>query len=270
MTSGRSTDSLRHHFEVEREIARRLMAADREGRREIYRTMYDELFERVPDHPRLTRRSDPARTEAANREKMAWLAPFLRDGMVVGEFAPGDCMFARSLAPRVERIIGIDISDQRGPVDFPDNFELMVYDGYELPLSDDLLDLMFSDQLLEHLHPEDTKHHLELVRSKLRPGGCYLIRTPHALTGPHDISKHFSEYPEGFHLKEWTYTELIRLLKQVGFRRVRTYISIRSRARRLPKLYFNAVEFLLKPLPRGLQRSLGHVLLKQVLLTATK
>ena len=32
----------------------------------------------------------------------------------------------------------------------------------------------------------------------LTAGGVYLIRTPHAFTGPHDVSKYFCDEPEGF------------------------------------------------------------------------
>src|SRR5690606_1168344 len=44
----RTLESVWHHFEVEHGIAARLMAADREGRKRIYATMYDELFAQVP------------------------------------------------------------------------------------------------------------------------------------------------------------------------------------------------------------------------------
>ena len=80
----------------------------------------------------------------------------------------------------------------------------MVYDGYTLPLDDACHDVVFSDQLIEHLHPEDTELHFGLVHRLLAPGGTYLFRTPHALCGPHDVSRWFSDTPQGFHLKEWT------------------------------------------------------------------
>ena len=43
------------------------------------------------------------------------------------------------------------------------------------------------------ISPGDVGNHLELTRRVLKPGGVYLIRTPHAYTGPHDISMYFSE-----------------------------------------------------------------------------
>ena len=98
----------------------------------------------------------------------------------------------------------------------PRNFELIVYDGYELPIPDNTIDVVFSDQLIEHFHPDDTLFHFRLVRRILKPGGVYVFRTPHGFSGPHDISQYFCHSAKGFHLKEWTYVELSRLLHQVG------------------------------------------------------
>lgn len=51
----RTRKQVENHYLVEKAIAERLKAASREERRLIYSTTYDELFARVPDHPRLTR-----------------------------------------------------------------------------------------------------------------------------------------------------------------------------------------------------------------------
>jgi len=56
----RSLEQLRNHFEVEKGLADQLRAATREERTLLFRTMYDTLFSKVPDHPRLERQHDPA------------------------------------------------------------------------------------------------------------------------------------------------------------------------------------------------------------------
>src|SRR5712692_8694627 len=58
--TGRSRDDLYRHYEIERELADQLRAAPPELRKELYRTVYNELFRRVPDHPQLTRKHDAA------------------------------------------------------------------------------------------------------------------------------------------------------------------------------------------------------------------
>jgi SAM-dependent methyltransferase len=274
---GRSLDQLRHHFFVEKAIADRLRAASREERTALYAHMYADLFTQVPDHPRLTQREDEALTRQAVVSKLRIVGRFLRPATVFLEFGAGDCRFAAEVCRRVQRVIAVDISDQSGQVaDRPDNFQLIVYDGDNLALGDEIADTVFSDQLIEHLHPEDTRLHFELVRRLLQPGGQYVFRTPHAFTGPHDISMYFSDAPEGFHLKEWTYTELDGLLGELGFRRMyalwRPYGLWRFKAayRPLPIAYCRAVERCLASFRQPIRKRLARWLLRELCLVAVK
>ena len=61
----RARDLLRQHYEVERELSDRLRHATREERRSLYGQVYDELYQRVPHHPQLTRKSSDELTNAA-------------------------------------------------------------------------------------------------------------------------------------------------------------------------------------------------------------
>jgi SAM-dependent methyltransferase len=221
--NGRSLDRLRHHFEVERELAQRLRNSTREQRAELYKTLYDELFKRVPDHPRLTRRETPESVQKAITARMNLLRPLLQNVETFLEFAPGDCRLAFEVAKYVKQVYGVDISDQSGSEKKPQNFTLLVYDGYNLNIPENSIDLAFSYQFLEHLHPDDVELHLQTAFRILKPGAGYLISTPHAFSGPHDISRYFSDTPQGFHLKEWTYRELVTLAKKVGFSGVFAY-----------------------------------------------
>ena len=49
---GRTHQQVWNHYQVERVIADRLRSFTVEDRKRIFPTMYDELFDRVPDHPR--------------------------------------------------------------------------------------------------------------------------------------------------------------------------------------------------------------------------
>ncbi|NJO88112.1 MAG: class I SAM-dependent methyltransferase [Chloroflexia bacterium] len=100
---------------------------------------------------------------------------------------------------------------------------LVIYDGYQLNHPLNSVDLIYSNQLIEHFHPDETKDHFRLVFSLLKPSGAYVFKTPHRFSGPWDVSRYFSNTPKGFHLKEWTYTELIQLAKNTGFKRVTAY-----------------------------------------------
>ncbi len=165
--------------------------------------MYDELFKKVPDHPRLTKQEDPSTITKMKKSKLKLIKRFIDKSSIFVEFGPGDCLFAINLCNHVKFVYGVDISDQiRDSDNLPDNFKLIIYDGYNLQMPENSCDVVFSDQLIEHLHPEDIEFHFEMVRKILKPQGVYMFRTPHRFLGPHDISRFFSDEAEGFHLKE--------------------------------------------------------------------
>ena len=53
----------------------------------------------------------------------------------------------------------------------PNNLKLTIYDGYNLELQESSVDVVFSDQLIEHLDPEDVRLHFALVKRILKPQG---------------------------------------------------------------------------------------------------
>jgi hypothetical protein len=248
--ANRTPGQIVNHYLVEKEIADRLKRADREERKKIYAGMYNELFAKVPDHPRLTGVRDPASLAAHNRKKLALVEPFVNRATVFVEFAPGDCTFAYLVCERAHQVVGVDISSQAAKSGaIPDNFTLHIYDGYRLDLADDFADVAFSDQFIEHLHPDDVDHHFRLAKAVLKLGGSYILRTPHAFHGPFDISEYFSDIPQGFHLKEWTYMELGERLRALGFFAWHGGMRRRGRYRELPFGLFTGTEKMIGWLP---------------------
>ena len=269
LPGNRTLEQITNHYEVEKAIANRLRQATREERKSIYRTMYDELFVKVPDHPRLTRRENPNQTKRANKQKFRLVRKFINKETAFVEFAPGDCRFAKFMCPCVKSVYGIDISDQKGAIgDMPDNFCLKIYDGFDLSLPDNTADVVFSDQLLEHLHPEDTEAHFRLVQRILKPGGVYVFRTPHRYTGPRDISKYFSDEAEGFHLKEWTYAEMEQALNKNGFSSWSGYWFPRVILLKMPKSYFRFIEYIFNGLPARIRRYVSMIFVPNVTIVA--
>jgi SAM-dependent methyltransferase len=269
---GRSIEQVWRHYEMESQIARRLLQADRAERQRIFETMYADLFAAVPDHPRLTQRDTPATTVTANSRKWRWFGAFLNERSVALEFAPGDCEFCAFVAPRVQRLYGVDISDQRNPERrWPDNFELILYDGYDLSqIASDSIDVAFSNQFIEHLHPDDAEAHLLLVKRILKPGGRYVIRTPHRLSGPWDVSRYFSDVAEGFHLKEWTYTDLHATLRRLGYSRVRALWGKRNVAVDVPMPLYRGFESVAERMSRRNARRMARWLAPMVFCVAVK
>jgi len=264
----RTYEQVLRHYEVETRLARRLLDSTPEERGDILATMYDELFAEVPDHPRLQQRDTRAVSDAVVAEKERILGEFLRPGLRFGEFGAGDCRLGFRVADRVEEVVGIDISNQIGEAEVPANFRLVLYDGERVPLPDGSLDVMFSDQLLEHIHPDDTPGHFREIHRLLRPGGAYIFRTPHRFTGPHDVSKYFGDEACGFHLKEWTYREIADVARASGFDRLSARYAVRGRVTPWPLSGFQAAEALLEPLPAGVRRQLARVLIHEVFAVA--
>ncbi len=268
----RTLEQIENHYFVEKAIADRLKKSNRDERKLIFATMYDELFKQVPDHPRLTQRNSEWQTQIAMKSKMALIREFLNPSIVFVEFAPGDCKFALQVANQVKMVYAIDISDQRDEIDLiPRNFSLIVYDGYQLDeIDENSIDLVFSDQFIEHLHPEDTQVHFELVYKILKPGGKYIFRTDHAFTGPHDISQYFSNEPQGFHLKEWNFYEFNLLLDKLHFSKFSVIWKAKSIRLKLSYTNVQFCEKFLNLLPRRSKRFLTKYLLPSIVIVAIK
>jgi SAM-dependent methyltransferase len=128
------------------------------------------------------------------------------------------------------------------------------------------VDVAFSNQLMEHLHPDDAVAQLQGIARALRPGGVYLCLTPNRASGPHDISKSFDDVATGFHLKEYTFTELRGILRAAGFGSVRPYVATSRAHLYYPVLLVRACELFLSALPARLRRRLAPTFPFRVLL----
>lgn len=271
MAEPRSPERLRHHFEVERELASRMRASSREERTELFKTLYGELFERVPDHPRLTRRETPEESRRGVEKQLRLIRPHLGKDVTLLEIAPGDCRLGHAACEFCDRVIGVDISDQRASDDVsPENFELVVYDGYHLDLPDASVDIAFSYQFLEHLHPDDVDPHFEMIHRLLKPGGLYVFDTPHRYSGPHDVSRHFGDTLQCFHFQEWTYREMRALARRHGFQNTWMNRSGKEQRSVLANLANDRVESVTGMFPKKLRDIFSSRLFQSVCLTAQK
>jgi SAM-dependent methyltransferase len=265
----RTPERIRHHFEVERALALQMRQSTRKERTELFKTLYNQLFEKVPDHPRLTRRETPESSRRKVESQLRLLRPFLNKDTVFVEFAPGDCRLASAVAKEVRSVVGVDISDQRSEGEqFPSNLELIVYDGYELAVADASADVVFSYQFLEHLHPEDVDAHFAMVRRLLKSGGVYVFDTPHRYSGPHDVSRHFGNTLQCFHFQEWTYRDMRQLLARHGFSQSYVYRFGRPLSSRFLNLANNLAELAVGCLPAAVRQKISMRLFPSVTLAA--
>lgn len=261
-------EQLKKHYEIERELAERLRNSTKEERRELYSSVYDKLFERVPQHPQLTRKVNAKATTVAVARQMRLLRNYLRPELTFLEVGPGDCNLSFEVAKHVKGVYAVDVSAEiTKHRTYPKNFELIISDGCSIPIPQESIDIAYSNQLMEHLHPDDAFEQLQNVYKALAPGGLYICITPNRLSGPHDISMYFDEVATGLHLKEYTFNELDNLLREVGFSRVQAYISGKGIYLKCPLFLIKGCEKMVESLPFSLRRKISNILPFKAVLT---
>jgi len=130
------------------------------------------------------------------------------------------------LAPVARSVVGADVSEEaiayaRTRYAAP-NAEFVVADAAALPFADASFDTVCSFETLEHLPDRDG--YLAEVARVLRPGGAYLVSTPHA--------KRTTEHPDNpFHTVELDRDDFEALLRR-HFSTVELYGQHRRQTRR--------------------------------------
>lgn len=215
----RSLERLRAHYQLEVGLARRLMDAPKAQRLSAYGLTYDELFAGVPDHPQRTRLHSGDRSHLEAQLKA--LRPHLNEAQVFLEVGAGDCRLSFAVCRLVHRVIAVDVSDRLlNLAEAPENFSFVLSDGTSIPVPGESVDIAYSNQLMEHLHPDDALEQVNNIYCALKPGGVYCCLTPNRISGPHDISVYFNAVAQGLHLKEYSYRELSDVLERSGFKRI--------------------------------------------------
>jgi len=261
----RSDERLAAHYAVERELAARLRAAPADERARVYGEVYDELFRRLPDHPQLA--IDPAQRDHEVSQKLRFVSRFLDNRSCLMEIGAGDCAFSLRAAPMIRRGIVVDVSQvivsaaQKMP-----NLEVVISDGTSLPVEPESVDVAYSDQLMEHLHPDDALLQLTNVVRAVRPGGVYICITPNRVSGPHDISRIFDEVATGFHLREYTGREIRNMFLGAGFTNIGFYAGGHGRYVRIPAALALSAEAAFERLPAAIRRRKIPALAAHVLL----
>jgi cyclopropane fatty-acyl-phospholipid synthase-like methyltransferase len=250
----RTAAQLWEQYQVEKELAAKLYNASPLERRKLYSSAYDELFRRIPHHGQLTRKLSPEQRAQYVSLQLRLLGRFLKPSTTLLEIGAGDCSLSLQVASRVRKVYALDVSNfiTQG-IDVPDNFELILSNGVSVPVPAGSITLAYSNQLMEHLHPEDAAEQLTNIFNAIAPGGAYVCITPNRLTGPHDISRYFDNVAKGFHLKEYTVAELRQILRDTGFRRTVQYARLRGAYLPIPAWFTRFVEGIWAALPPAMR-----------------
>jgi SAM-dependent methyltransferase len=209
-------------FILEKHLAQKLMHTNREERRTAYKILYGELFQKFPNIA--------FNPESDITHKIKWqmkfLKPFLNRNIVFVEVGAGNCLLSLEVANYVKQVIAYEVADAIPHIENkPNNLHLKIFDGIDFSEPNNSVDVIYINQVFEHIHPDDIFHHLTQYYNILNPEGKIVIVTPNSLTGPYDISRNYSLIPVGFHLKEYTYKELYKILTDIGFKKPRIFIG---------------------------------------------
>jgi SAM-dependent methyltransferase len=263
----RTAAELFEDYSTEKELAARLRVAPAAERAGLYSSLYDEMYRRTPQHPQLRRKASAAETAAAVARQLGLVRPLVGPDTVFLEVGPGDCAVSFAVAGLVRQVYAVDVSAAiTAGAATPPNFRLILSDGVSIPVPPGSVDVAYSNQLMEHLHPEDAVAQLDGIARALRPGGLYLCVTPNRVSGPHDISKYFDDVATGFHLKEYTFAELGALLRAAGFATVTPYLGARGVHLFYPGFVVRACERGLGALPPLLRRRIAPSLPARIVL----
>jgi SAM-dependent methyltransferase len=216
-------------YRTERALRWRFLNAPAAERGALYVAAFEEVLRRSSEDLESRRLLiERSRTHAAATARA--LRRYMGRNTHVVEMGPGDGRLAVLLAASARRVTMVDVRDTLARMsDRPSTLELLVTDGTGAPLPPASADLVFADQLIEHLHPADAEAIHRDVFAALRPGGAFICYSPNRLLVPHDLTRYFDcEAPAGLHLREYSLRELAALLRRLGFARVRPLVGARS------------------------------------------
>jgi SAM-dependent methyltransferase len=224
-----SAEMVQRHWSLERELTRRLLCSTPDRRWETFEQCYTSLYSELPW---LNQSVGVQADQDSPAERFrGWADLIGASPKSIYEIGSGHADMLRYLvslghrgkATEITRERGRHDADGVGPLEWgtTDGVHL---DRFELPGS---WDYVVSDQVIEHLHPDDLVEHLRSARAILVEGGEYILSTPHRYRGPSDVSALFgADVACGMHLKEYTYREMIRALKTSGYGRLRAVFGL--------------------------------------------
>ncbi len=206
---GRTYEQVWEHYAAERSLAERLRNSELSDRVTLYRKVYNELFNRVPHHPQLTRKATEDELRVELERQRSFLDRHVKPDDRLLEIGAGDCSLSRQMARLYKHVIAVDVSECiSASAQWPNNCEFRQTDGTRLPVESASVDVVYSNQLMEHLNLDDAVAQLREIARVLKASGCYVCVTPNRAAGPWDVSVYFDEAARGLHLREYSVDEL--------------------------------------------------------------
>ncbi|MDR3576831.1 MAG: class I SAM-dependent methyltransferase [Anaerolineaceae bacterium] len=220
-------EHVRLHADLEATLTDRLIAAPAASRSTIFEEAYSELYSSLPW----------LASVGTNTNFEPW-AELMEPKSKVYEIGSGNGNMAEFLAQKAFDVTATEITTERGKQSRTSKESLRWHktdgvhlDEFEEPES---YNYILSDQVVEHLHPHDIITHFRTARVLLKPGGSYIVRTPHRRHGPADLSRVFKlEEPAFMHLHEYSYLEFDSICRGCDYSEVLAITNLGPLSRKL-------------------------------------
>lgn len=271
-----SVELVRQHWRTETTLSRILRQSEPVGRPAEFERAYGQFYQE------LYWLNEWKKMSSGGGDAFAYgfFTRLLGKACDIYEVGSGKGELIRFLASKGYRCTATEITAERGKKWHADSANLTwkSSDGVHLAEFEPEAsqDAVISNQVIEHIHPDDLPMHFQHAARILRNGGRYILSTPHKFLGPSDISGLFGlEEPMGFHLREYSYRELTDMAKAAGFSRIEAvYLAPQAVRRYVPLCFPSAVylrlllglESLAAILPRKRRKQLFRLLQMAMLL----
>jgi len=267
------------HWELEKLLTRELLDSAEEHRWEIFERCYSKLYGELDWLNRMDDGRDSIPADVRYAEWPQLIGPPPR---TVYEIGSGKGRLIRFLVECGYECKATEVTRERGEkwVEEHPNLIWGNSDGVHLGRFEPAgsWDVVISDQVIEHLHPDDLVDHFLGTFEILKPGGRYVFSTPHRSIGPSDVSAVFNcDTSHGMHLKEYTYSEIVEALSSAGYGRITSPVRLlwkiqgklgwhsRIRCSQLYLCYLRLMERQIERIPRQLWRRKAAKILRILL-----
>lgn len=231
---GIPADSLVKAFEVEKEFHEKvLLEPDPSRRQALYQQVYDTvhpIYGSVPSDDVFDCNVNP-------KEHTIWLFTKELAGKSVLDVGCGRGAFLVGIARMLphKKLLGLDAAvPDRVRRDIAVQFQKSDVVDFK---TEENFDVVFSDNVIEHIAPRDLDTHIRSLRDALNSGGTLIVLTPNRLFGPWDVTRIIDDTytnavsAQGTHLNEMTHQEVVTALKRNGFKDFKTVLPL-SKIRR--------------------------------------
>ncbi|OSJ29584.1 hypothetical protein BST63_14260 [Bradyrhizobium canariense] len=234
---------IEHHWRLERALTEQLLSSTPETRWTVWESSYSKLYSECSWLNRL-----PVTQPQSDQLRYGHFLALIKDAKKIYEVGSGEGGLINFLAKQGYNCVATEVTRERSfERDTRENLEWHTTDGVNFSQREPLeyYDIVLSTQVIEHLHPDDLATHFSEARKILKPGGKYILTTPHRFLGPADLSRVFGkQHAMCMHLKEYSYSEIQRAVKNSGFSKIQAVFLPPNVIRKHIPLFFESHAYL--------------------------